>query len=698
MADTPVNEGLLQFKAESLSADTFVAVAFIGDEAISRPFRFEIELESTDADVLVADVVGKKGTFTVVSAVVREEGARRAQRKIHGLVAEFEYKGFTNEKHRYRAVLVPQLWQLSLRYDNELYLNMSVPDVIDRVMSDAGITYGADLNASFAKKDVFTQYQETDLAFISRVAEHHGISYRFLQAGDEDKIEFFDRSADSPAIDGETKIKYEPDESLVAVWKVVSSFTESERMVMEKVIVKDYNYRDPETALISEEAVDEGSDGTRYFEYGTHHSDQDEGDYMARIRKEEIECSRRLFRGHSREVTLAPGFKFTLEDHGRRAMNGDYLITEVRSRGEHNHHRPSGEVAVAAAPYLNEFTCIPLAVPYRPPRVTPIPKVAGVMTAKTETAGGDYAHIDEFGRYRVKMHFDLSDASNGEASSWIRMSQPYSGGGYGMHFPNHANTEIVWACVNGDPDRPMAIGTAPNPSNESPVSSANRAENVIRTMGQNELTMDDTRGKERVYIHATRDNEIDVVNNQEVSIGANRTITVGGAHTETIRGSMTLDVGASSSETVALMKTVTVGAAMSVSVGAVLNETVGGAKTEQVGGISSESVGAAKTLNVGGILTTVVGGGIVETVGGNKVAMVRGSEISKINGSMVAKVGGAAMIKAKSIMLNASDMITLKCGGSSIILRPGKIQIKGDAIQVKASGNVVVKGSQVKIN
>jgi type VI secretion system secreted protein VgrG len=117
-----------------------------------------------------------------------------------------------------------------------------------------------------------------------------------------------------------------------------------------------------------------------------------------------------------------------------------------------------------------------------------------------ETTGGDYAHLDEEGRYRARLHYDLGDASEGAASKRIRMSQPYTGPNYGLHLPGHAGAEMLVGFVNGDPDRPMALGTAPNPTNRNPVTSGNRAHNLLRTWAGNELLMDDTKDQEQVRL------------------------------------------------------------------------------------------------------------------------------------------------------------------------------------------------------
>ena len=182
-------------------------------------------------------------------------------------------------------------------------------------------------------------------------------------------------------------------------------------------------------------------------------------------------------------------------------INQTYLVTHVvaprlrvRCAGsrERSGDRESG--------YQNEFTCVPASAPYRPPRITPIPKLPGVLTAKVESAGGDYAPIDDQGRYRVRFPFDLGKEGKAQATKPVRLAQPYSGPDYGQHFPVHKDAEMVVACVDGNVDRIIGLSTVPNPSQASPVTSANQTENTIRTAKDNHIVLQDLKGKEGIDI------------------------------------------------------------------------------------------------------------------------------------------------------------------------------------------------------
>ncbi len=142
------------------------------------------------------------------------------------------------------------------------------------------------------------------------------------------------------------------------------------------------------------------------------------------------------------------------------------------------------------------------------------------MTARVESGGGEYAHLDEEGRYRVRMPFDLSDTGQAQGSRAIRLAQPYSGSGYGMHFPVHAGAELVWACVDGNVDRPIGLSSVPNPSSATPVAAQNKSQNIIRSAAGNELLMEDQKDEAQISLKTTdnqmvllddKDDKIDIV-------------------------------------------------------------------------------------------------------------------------------------------------------------------------------------------
>ncbi|MEW6670036.1 MAG: type VI secretion system tip protein VgrG, partial [Thermodesulfobacteriota bacterium] len=246
--------------------------------------------------------------------------------------------------------------------------------------------------------------------------------------------------------------------------------------------------------------------GEAYY-YGDHIRTPEEGERLAKIRAESLLCRREVFQGEGAVPYIAPGFTFDLKEHYRSTFNQGYLVTEVSHEGNQEGYLVSGlsldDQTEKEVFYGNTFTAIPANVQYRPERLTPRPRICGAITAKIDAAGsGQYAELDEHGRYKVVVPFDTSGRKDGKASTWIRMATPYAGSDHGMHFPLHKGTEVLLTFEEGDPDRPVIASAVPNPENPSPVNSANQTKSVITTASGNKIHMEDQAGSERILMHS----------------------------------------------------------------------------------------------------------------------------------------------------------------------------------------------------
>ncbi len=543
MIELEANVARFYFEAAHLAPETFQVASFSGTEGISKPYRFDLNLVSQDPFVDFSEVVNQQATFIMM------RGGEAVP--VHGIIAHFEQAGRIANHVAYRATLVPRLWWLSLTYQSRIFQDVTVIEIVQDVLdkaAPASIPYRFDLvsEAVYRRRAYCVQYCETDLDFISRLLEFEGISYFFEPFGESERIVFTDRQGAFRPIEGQHEISYHQGAGLVADKTVLDKVDElicCERVVTGRVLLKDRNHETPHVDLQAESQLNGTMPGTRY-EYGAHFEDVDQGAWLAKIRNEEIEAQRRVLKGKSGCMGFRSGHHFTLTRHYRPDLNDDYLLTQVKHTGSQKEamgllDAVGGDGQHTGVLYQNTFTCIPARVLYRPPRRTPTPQVPGVMTARMEARDPEdqYAFLDEEGRYRARMDFDLRDtdeAPPAEASKPIRMNQPYSGKNYGVHFPNHEGTEMVWSCINGDPDRPMALGTAPHADTSSPSTVVNEAQSVIRTAGGNELTFDDTADAENIYMHATKNHTVKVRNSERISVGADQSLTVGHDRKKTV--------------------------------------------------------------------------------------------------------------------------------------------------------------------
>uniref|UniRef100_UPI00272E43BD type VI secretion system Vgr family protein n=1 Tax=Geoalkalibacter sp. TaxID=3041440 RepID=UPI00272E43BD len=465
------------FRVQGVPDGTLAVKDFSGrDHGLSQDYCFEIGLISEV--YLSQDLpVGRKGALDL--------SWQGRELSVHGVVAAFSYVGAAVAGHEYLALLHSPLYPLKLRRDNRVFLQTSVPRIVEDVLRDAGFAaadYALELKGDYPQREFVVQFDESDWDFLSRLCAHAGIFFRFEPLEEGARLVFHDQVDNLPAAAcGE--LLYEAQSGTRRARETVFALRARAQLLSEGVELKDYNDQTPEARLLSF-AASSGGMG-RDYRYGEHFLDLDQGQKLARLRRELLDWQRRTLIAETDCRALAPGNILSIIGHPDALHNGDYLIIEVEHQGDQRSGFAFGESAKGMT-YRNKLLLIRAGVAYRPPLPEPR-RMHGLLTARIETTGGDYAHLDEQGRYRLRADFDLGAAATGEASHPVRMVQPYAGRDYGFHFPLHAGTEVVISCVNGDLDRPVILGALPNPDTPTPVTSANRTQNILRTWGGNEL-------------------------------------------------------------------------------------------------------------------------------------------------------------------------------------------------------------------
>jgi len=291
-----------------------------------------------------------------------------------------------------------------------------------------------------------------------------------------------------PDVAGATPIAYREHNNLRGPQTVWDLRVRNQR-IPARVALFDYNYRRPGARVVAKADVDTERGFGSVFHYGEHFKDQAQGDQLAKVRAERIAAERVTLTGRTDCAAFRVGHVFELENHHIAELDGRYLVTAIELRAG---FPPDFDQWKELEPFAARFEAIPFATPFRPERVTPWPRISGVLHAHVDAdSSGDYAQIDDQGRYRVRLPFDGSDASGSGTSRWIRMAQQYSGAGYGSHFPLHKGAEVLVAHVDGDPDRPVIVGSVPNPHTLSPSTSQNATQSVIHTASGIRVEMED---------------------------------------------------------------------------------------------------------------------------------------------------------------------------------------------------------------
>ncbi|MEM0962680.1 MAG: type VI secretion system tip protein TssI/VgrG [Bacteroidota bacterium] len=675
----PHRQARHEFSSEGTTSP-FRVVSFEGTETISQTFRFEIDLVSDDAEIDLASVIDQPATLTMY----RGEDPAEVSGIVTSLLQTHEAGKQSEFRYGYRAVLEPRLSRLRFSFQNRIFQNQTVEEITGKILKDAEVDVEFDLKASYDPRDYTTQYKETDLDFVQRLWEYEGIRYSFRHENGSEMVVVSDTAADAQPISGEAEVLYSHADGLRPADSVetIRDFVVEQRLVTAAARIKDYNYREPGTSVLSEQGLSGKGQTGVLSDFGIHAKTPDDAKRLATVRAEEIESERVTVTGTGDCLRFRSGQTFDLGDYYRGDLNVSYLITSVSHVGS----QPDAEEAQLSdeliSNYSNAFTCVPATAPYRPPRLTPEPKLPGVLTAKVESAGGDYAPIDDQGRYHVRFPFDLGDAGDAQATKPVRLAQPYTGPNYGQHFPVHKDAEMVVACVDGNVDRILGLATVPNPSQASPVTSTNPTENTVRTWANNHLVLQDLKGKVGIDLFTPTAKSRIHMGADEKSVQGIQSSTEG---TQTIQagGGIFMKVGKTADQLSSVLASKDISQLMSDLT------LVDGAV-----GIALGAIGAGKGLlkNVGfwnGALNTALGTTLGLAWPGLYVAAEGGVMMGTPAGiSAYAGAGGIGLSTATGIDLTAATLgINLMAGAGGISMGVGIGDITGGS----GKGNITFK-------
>ncbi len=493
------------FTSDALAADTFGVVKFTGTEGVSQCYTFEVMLVSDNLELDLEDIIENPAKLTFH----RDEGDDVSY---HGILLSFEQLHEFNKLAFYRAHLVPRLTWLSFTRHNQVFLDKTVPEVVEACLKDGGLT-GADfemrLKGSYDAIEYICQYGESHLNFIARWCEREGIYYFFEQSDAGEKVIFTDTQiSHTPYAQGDT-ITYSPPSGLEAAHEreIVRSFYCRVNLTPQSVLLKDYNYRKPSLDVSGSADVDAKGRG-QVYSWGDHIRTPEEGNRIAKIKAEALLCKKEVFHGEGSVPYMMPGYTFTLKDHYRGSFNQSYLVTDVSHEGNQTGYLLAGITKGdedRGVFYRNSFSSIVSTVQFRPEPLADKPRISGTLTAKIDAAGsGEYAELDSQGRYTAILPFDISGRKDGKASAPLRMAQPYAGSNHGMHFPLHKGTEVLLTFIDGDPDRPIIQSAVPNPETSSPVNVNNQTMSAITTASGNQVHFEDKSGTERILMHSPK--------------------------------------------------------------------------------------------------------------------------------------------------------------------------------------------------
>lgn len=627
-----------------LGEDQLLIKSMSLQEQLGRLFQIELDLRSEDRTIKFNDIVG-------TNATVRLKLPGGQVRYFNGYVSRFVQMQYQGRFAVYHATLVPWLWFLTRTSDCRIFQNKKVPDVIQEIFRVNHFSdYKLKLHGDYALWEYCVQYRETDFNFLSRLMEQEGIYYFFEHQDGKHVLVLADAAAAHEPYPDYDQLTYRPpttkqeeNTETVTDWVI--------QMEVQPGIyaTTDYNPTTPKASLLSNASISREHEHSNYeiFDYPGEFEKRDDGEDYAKLRIQELQAQHQTLQAQATVRGVATGCRFTLKGHPRTDQNRGYLIIGDSiqiSAGEYETGNSTQDEFYACS-----FTAIPANEQFRSSRMTPKPIIQGPQTAIVTGPAGEEIHTDDQARVKVQFHWDRYGKKDQNSSCWIRVSQPWAGKGWGGMSTPRIGQEVIVEFLEGDPDRPIITGRVYNADQAPPYAGGNGVVSGLKSQthkgqGFNEISMDDTAGKEKLAVIAQYDHSTNVGHDQSNAIGNNRTTTVSVDDSESIGSKQKITVGSD--------QTLTVGGKQQVSVGASQKNTVGASQTESIGGSRTTNITSSDSMTVGGSQTISVSG---------------------------------------ALSITSSASIELSVGGSSVKIGPASIDIT-------SSGPINVKGAVVKVN
>jgi type VI secretion system secreted protein VgrG len=557
------------FDLSFASAEDSLSVRhFSVSEGLSTLFEVAVVAVSPADDIDFETIVGQ-----TASLVIQRDGVGRA-RGWTGVARRFEQRvAEPTGLSTYALSIVPQLWLATQRQDSRVFQHLTVPAIVREVLAYYRIEPALELDASrYPVQEYRVQYGESDFAFVSRLLEDAGITYRFAWNPEKGtRLVLSDEpQRREPRAGGAIPFVAEP--SGTPTTPLVTRVSASREMKPGAFTIRDFDFRRRLDFDLAGKARPEGGAEARLEQYhyrpgafvteGTEahpvpaHADEREGAALAERSLEAERSAAPSVAYHTNLVDLAPGTVFSIGGHPRAriAAPNALLAAELTVTGGEG-----ADVTITGR-------AVPASAPYRPAKVTPRPRIAGVQSAIVVGPEGEEIHTDEHGRVRVRFHWDRSGARDDRSSCWIRVSQGWAGSGFGMMVIPRVGQEVLVGFFEGDPDQPAVVGRVYNAQNLVPYKlPEHKTRSTWRSAstrgaagagagepaGYNEILFEDARGAELLGIHAQRDLHKQVTRSEVERTGEDRTITVGRNRSTTVGGVDSTEAGTRHAVTVA---------------------------------------------------------------------------------------------------------------------------------------------------
>ncbi|GLO29288.1 hypothetical protein PPUN12996_13440 [Pseudomonas putida] len=666
----------LRFTFQPLAGQIdFEVVSFELDEMISSPFQLKLELISFEDEVDFGQLLDQPVLFTIWRG-------ERPLRYVHGLVSSFSQGETGFYRTRYRALVEPVLARAGLRSNWRIFQQKTVPQILELMLRRQGIArFKINSMGEHQVREFCVQAGETDLDFIARLAGEEGFVYRFehtpkhhqlvitdrllalgqisrsaIKADDEDE-DFFDEDDIGP-----DQVLYRANSGGDQARPCLRRLRYSEQVRTARQVQRDYTFTNPQYRQehrAGDSGITHQSRDYERFDYPGRYKRDAVGVPFTATRLTALRHDARIAEVEGDDVRLQPGLSFTLIEHPRKDLNAHWRVMRVHHEGsQFTSLQEEAAGAEQGTRYSQEAVLVPGRIEWRPAPL-PKPRIDGPHMATVVGPPGEEIYCDEWGRVKVSFPWDRESENNEFSSCWVRVSQGWAGGSWGSMAIPRIGQDVIIQYVNADPDQPMITGRTYCGDQLPPYDlPEHKTRMTIKSQthkgdGFNELRFEDELGKEEVFIHAQRDQNNVVGNDETTRVGRNRVEQVGNDE----------------------------------------HLSIGNDFRQETGGDHTQLIGQTCHVDIKQDLIEKIGNDRSESTGANHRALVGKDAELVVKGTQKVTVGQGIEQHTTIFQLRASERIEFRTAGGSIVLDGQGITINGLKLELLGQTSAAASGA-----
>ncbi|OEC47812.1 type VI secretion system tip protein TssI/VgrG, partial [Aeromonas sp. ANNP30] len=442
----------------------------------------------------------------------------------------------------------------------------------------------------------------------------------------------------------------------------IRQFHYREAVRQAEVELKDYSFKTPAYALSHKKMgaeLEHQRDTYQHFDYPGRFKQDPSGKSFTQYRLDALRRDAMASRGQSNCAALLPGQTFALSEHPNAALNTDWQIVSIVHIGKQPQALEE-EGGDGATTVTNEFSVVKALQTWRP-LLPHKPMVDGPQIATVVGPSGEEIYCDKYGRIKLQFPWDRYGANNDQSSCWVRVSQGWAGGQYGMMAVPRIGHEVIVSFLEGDPDQPIVTGRTYHATNQTPyVLPEHKTRTLLRTdthkgQGFNELRFEDEASREQIYIHAQKDMDVVINHIHRQSVGLDQHLTVNQDQFQRVDRHS--------------------------------HRTVAQDDVEQIGQDHHQLIGRHFVQKVMASFKRFIGGGEITHLDGSRQTSISGGEELIVGAHQRVVVGTDSYLKATDIVLEAGQALTIKGPGGFIKLDGSGVTISGNVVKINDGGS-----------